>query len=398
MDAEVAGYRECAQAIVNQISPRWRDYIAPALNFWRIANAFTTLIDFFAITQQSGISLGNSVYDAFQDKNNPGWWYDDYGWWTVAFLQAARFSRYVGKDPATWRQLAQICWDEMQPATQVWAKADKQIFALAKPRFDGGCWNHDFVQVSCDPVNPPDFWPACGIQNTVTNAQYLVAAARFSRTADARRQYDWLSSWFFDSSLSLDQRLLVTYEGAGALVRERVSTFAMAPDGKYPPTPNYDKDRHWTGDQGILLGALLEMVSLDPPRRDEYWAMARSMLNAVRIRLVNGNQILQPWMPANSFDSSYATDYGTGAGVFMRYLLYLYLSGDPVLRPYISSTYRSFIQTNADAACQSIGNCPLLPDGSPMDPVECLLSQLAVLNAAVAILGPDPQLDHGDHA
>ncbi len=391
MESEVASYLTCAQEIADKITDQstWNNYIAPELNFWRIANAFTTLIDFFAITQQANLFIGQSTHDAFQGKNRPGWWYDDYSWWIIALLRAARYTQYVGYNETEWLGFAQDCWNNMEPATQVWANADKQIFARAQPRFDGGCWNHDFVQYECDPLYSTDRWPACGIQNTVTNAQYLVATARLSLDADAKRQYGWLRNWFFDPSLSDDQKLLVNYDAYTSLVRERVSTFAQAPDGTYPPTLNYDKDRRWTGDQGILAGAMLEMVSLDPPGQSEYYAIARSVLGGVRTRLIGNGQILLPWMPANSFDSTYGIDYSTGIGVFMRYVLYLYSSNDPVIKSYISSDlYKSFIQANADAVCQSIGNCPALPDGLPMDPMECLLNQLAVLNAAIAILGP----------
>jgi hypothetical protein len=390
----IADYRSCAQTLVERITDQWNLYLAPPLNFWRIANAFTTLIDFFVSTEQDGRDFGQTTHKAFLSKNTPDsdWWYDDYSWWGVAFLQAAQHSDRVGYDEATWRGLAQTCWDKMAPATKVWENADKNIFARAKPRFDGGCWNRYFVPVgepnACDPLRSTDAWPACGIQNTVTNTQYLVFGARFSQADDAKREYGWLRKWFFDASLSADQKLLASYEGVGMLVRERVSTYAQAADGTYPPALNYDRDRHWTGDQGILLGALLEMVRLDPGGQTEYYFVARTVLDAVRTKLVNA-QLLQPWMPAGTIGSDYLTDYATGVGVYMRYLQYVASSNDATLKQYISSeASKSFIQTNADEVCKSIANCPRLPGGSKIEQMECLLNQLAVLNAAIVIVGP----------
>jgi hypothetical protein len=391
MTAPIDSYRSCAQNIATQITNQsaWVSYIKTYLNFWRIANAFTTLIDFFEIAQKPNLFVGKTTFDRFQDLNSPGWWYDDYSWWIVAFLRADQYSNRVGVYNPTWRELAQKCWDEVAPATQVWASADPTKFDRAKPRFPDGCWNHKFALPDCDPLNrPPNKspWPACGIQNTVTNTQYLVCAARLSQDANATAEYEWLRSWFTDASLLDDQKLLATYQGVGQLVRERVSTFAQAPDKKYPAAPNYDKDRHWTGDQGILLGALLEMVRLDPGGEGVYYPMAKAILDAVRTKLVKG-QILQPWTPNDTIGSDYLTDYATGVGVFMRYVLYVYNSGDQVLKPYIASAeYRQFIQANADAVCASVGKCPPLPDGSQMDQMECLLNQLAVLNAAIVIL------------
>jgi hypothetical protein len=125
---------------------------------------------------------------------------------------------------------------------------------------------------------------------------------------------------------------------------------------------------------------------LDPDGQGVYYFMAKAILDAVRTKLVKG-QILQPWMPPKTIGSEYLTDYATGAGVFMRYLLYVYNSGDEVLKPYIASAeYKGFIQANADAVCASVGKCPPLPDGSQIDQMECLLNQLAVLNAAIVIL------------
>jgi hypothetical protein len=392
MNAPIDSYRSCAQKIATQITDEsaWKSYLKPKLNFWRIANAFTTLIDFFRIDGKPNLFVGRSTYDAFERKNSPGWWYDDYSWWIVAFLRADQYKNSVGVYPKTWRELAQTCWNEMAPATQVWANADQSEFARAKPRFGYGCWNHNFVKSDsdpCDPLNRDDKdWPACGIQNTVTNTQFLVCAARFTNVATG---YRFLWSWFYDGSLPEDNRLLAKYPNVGQLVRERVSTFGEAPDKTFPAAPNYDKNRHWTGDQGILLGALLELVRIDPNHQKDYHDMATSILDAVKTKLtklVNKRQILQPWTPPDTIGSDYLTDYATGVGVFMRYLLYVYDSGDAVLRPYIASEkYKGFIKDNADAVCDSIGNCPL-PDESEMDGMECLLNQLAVLNAAIVIL------------
>jgi hypothetical protein len=276
----------------------------------------------------------------------------------------------------------------MAPAKDVWARANKEVFAEAEPRFDGGCWNHDLVQGDCNPLNPCEDggWPVCGFQNAVTNAQFLTCAARMSYAADARRAWGWLANWFSETNPELppDQRLLASYPGVGKLARERVSTYASSRPGNFPSVHNYRKDRHWAGDQGILLGALAEMVRLDPVRGPSYYATAKDILSAVPAKLANG-QILQPWTPPDTIPSGFATDYSTGVGVFMRYLLYVYRH-DSVLGSYIASNYQTFVPANADAVCNSVGTCPPLPDGSSMDDMECLLNQLAVLNAAIAIL------------
>ena len=95
--------------------------------------------------------------------------------------------------------------------------------------------------------------------------------------------------------------------------------------------------------------------------------------------------LFQPWIPAGTIGSDYLTDYATGVGVYMRYLQYVASSNDATLKQYITSEEsKSFIKANADAVCAN--PCQPLPGGSDPD-MECLLNQLAVLNAAIVIVG-----------
>ena len=379
-------YRACAQKIAGLITDQtaWNNYLykpqpGEPPNFWRIANAFTTLIDYFVDAQTPNTAIGDSTLQVFTERFDPTdpakWWYDDYGWWCVAFMQAAKYTSLVGHSAEVWQGHANDLWKAMLPATQVWQNRPKKRFDGAEPRFAGGCWNHDFVAGNCEPLEPGTW---CGIQNTVTNTQYLVATARMG--LDASAQTTWLNSWF---EVAGEEGLLAWYDQDLVLIRERVSTFA---DGH--TTPGYEPERAWAGDQGILLGALVEMARLehDPAKQKYYYKLANAVLGAIPTKLSNAG-ILLPWTPADTIDPIFDKDYSTGIGVFMRYLLYVY-EHDAILGPVIAAKYPNFITANANAVCTAVGKCPPLPDKSPMDSMECRLNQLAVLNAAVAIL-PD---------
>ena len=78
--------------------------------------------------------------------------------------------------------------------------------------------------------------------------------------------------------------------------------------------------------------------------------------------------------------------------MFLRYLLSAFeyaFRNDPGLAQDIKTVYGPFLQGNADAICQSIGKCQRWPENQQPDDQECLLNQLATLNAAINILKLD---------
>ena len=131
-----------------------------------------------------------------------------------------------------------------------------------------------------------------------------------------------------------------------------------------------------------MLSAMVDLAPI--VQRDILYTVARGILEGVRSLLVNSQGILQPWIPAGESFQGDSSDYSTGVGVYMRYLLYAFQQ-DTSLKQYILQTYQPFIQINAEAVCNSIATCPPLPDGKCIEPMECLLNQLAVLNAAIVI-------------
>lgn len=245
-------------------------------------------------------------------------WYDDYGWWGIAALKASRHPELLGP-PGAFQKPALDCWGAMTKlALTVWQRYGRQ-YPDYGPRFTGGAWNFDWSD--SNPKNPTNTLE--GIQNTVTNALYLVLSTRLAEAAQrspyrasADNEFKFLKQWL---ELASDaERLLAPDTG---LVRERVSTYASGRG-----VDGYQKSWYWTGDQGLVVGGLVDRMRLVGTGSPDYkYALdtARGVLAAVLKSLVKPDGTLCAWrgskVPRNDTD-----DYGTGPAVFMRYLLYAY--------------------------------------------------------------------------
>jgi hypothetical protein len=150
MSQTLADLRSCAQLVFSNINEQWSDWTTPPqFNFWRVGNAFDTLIDYFVNVDASSVGLAASALQLFNGGKG-GDWFDDFGCWGIAFLRAARHASLLRVDPKTFLNDSTLCWQKMDDNTPlVWERADQQTFREAKPRFVGGCWNNYFSV--CDP-------------------------------------------------------------------------------------------------------------------------------------------------------------------------------------------------------------------------------------------------------
>ena len=149
-----------------------------------------------------------------------------------------------------------------------------------------------------------------GIENTVTNAVYLMAAQRLGETdpnakAAAERELAFLFTWFSKAPNPLFHR----FSGTEALMCERVSQFH---DGN--GAPGFQNDWFWTGDAGLMLGALTDRISRakQPPLVDQ----ATSLLRGAKNRLTDNEGLLQNWSDSREVPDGDERDYQVGAGVF----------------------------------------------------------------------------------
>ena len=168
-----------------------------------------------------------------------------------------------------------------------------------------------------------------------------------------------------------------------AVVRERISCYDSG-----VKLNSYRPDLAWAGDQGLIIGGLLERMEIVGKEDPTYPAMltvVRQILAGTREYLAVDGRLL-PWWP----DPSPGTggrrpggdpeDYRTGIGAYMRYLLHVHLLNHEDLTQDLS-VYHGFVYGNAQHVLQS----PSPTDGNVDAVMVSLTNDLAILTAAMVM-------------
>jgi hypothetical protein len=207
----------------------------------------------------------------------------------------------------------------------------------------------------CNSLIPPSklpFW-AGFYQLTVMNALYFLLALRLEQVRskppgppdqppDASQglsdEYGFLTAWFGWDQLhpvTADESLLRNLGNDTAiLVGERVSTYAKATDGTFPPVQYWSKQRSWAGDQGLILNALTGYLLF---RGDDAANNIRNLIpklidGYVTYQLRQGQpQSCYPDPNEEVFGVDHS-DYLSGIAVFMRGLYQAYRPADSPVR------------------------------------------------------------------
>lgn len=296
---------------------------------------------------------------------------------------------------------------------------------LTPPRFPGGVWQYDlFTNARSTPGSPQAGWVGpleCVFstsnprseslgpyQNTVVNGLYFMLAQRLLALDPANRsayapavqaEYGFLRNWFgYDQGFSLPtapgascpggcdnyQALLRVFpppqkaakSGMPALVYERVSTYA-APEGSNAPyslVESWSPTTFWTGDQGLVLGGLIDFANANP-NDDMSPVVAPMIVKGVMSQMVAADNSVAPWLGLGRAPGGDSGDYLSGTGTFMRYLLYAHnaqFAGNPIPRLAKQSQFQTFLKKAADAAY-----CSYPGSGSMFDHFNALATMVA---------------------
>lgn len=232
----------------------------------------------------------------------------------------------------------------------------------AVPRYSGGCWQYDFSTLHFPCNDGPDW------ANPNPNAQYLgvfqltlmpglylsfacsLMAAAIRKAVDGKSGGAWdrlqpLESYrkpadevvgFLTDWLNVGQPdSLASPFPEGALVRERTPTYATLPDNSYPAVQSAVSDAWWTGDQGLIMGALLQYGALagdaetetsdaaDPPIFTTWpmLLMTGACHNLPSDILAGAVGPFRPETPPIGPFAGDPDDYGSGSGIFWRYVM-----------------------------------------------------------------------------
>lgn len=362
-------------------------------DFWICGHAFDTVVDYFqnvpGATDKDEANIFAKVaiagYKPISDA-----WYDDFSWWGIACLKAATAKTSAAPAPVfsaenqiVFRKIALQAWLGMAPAPLGWILCeDKAIRDKYEPLFDGGVWNH-ILTAQYHPGGSDGFG---GRQNTVTNLGYLVLATRLLLErgpssnvfkAAMEFEYEFLQQWrgFKEEKYKLERAVGIV-NPPPYVARERIGRFKNGDSDPY-----YNPNWVWTGDQGLLLGALVDrMRSLGQggPGYADLLLRARKLLEGSQDYVVK-DKILRPWAPTDPVEG-YKKDYWNGPAVYMRYLLWAFQHNADLKSDLQKEPLQAFLSHNAD----EVVNHPDRPQSK--EALVNLTNNLAILVAAIAML------------
>ena len=313
-------------------------------DFWKRGNTFDACLTFsdamhrkwpddaevIAMQKRIGEMLEEN-YKYFMSFEAGKLWADDFGWWGLMALNARKHLIRLGNTELAdkYTKLSiHLCWQQERDHAY-----DFSDTALPVPH---GCRNGD-----ADGQNR-------GVKNTVTNVLLFLLSCRIyhltleEKMSDnekylemAHRQWVWFDSWFKLEKYGYLQKLT----NGGALVQERPTAFFEGSDYKDITHPTWEKGWVWTGDQGMLLAALTDMLAIknnlsewitknkiDPAfKLQEFENTINNYLHllskGVKSALTGNIDNIIREAPFNSnFGPEFGNDYLAGRGIMMRYI------------------------------------------------------------------------------
>jgi hypothetical protein len=330
--------------------------------YWRLGNSFDSIIDFLALIDNSQANdvatMVKKQYDASLSAlgGYDAAWFDDFGWWTIAAQRATKQSFFSQQAQKDFKDIVQNCWTRFtENAPFVWERHPKTYDAY-RPAVADGVWNGYWIGTDKKWKGPKSGNPSNGglegIQNTVTNCVYWIAAQRLAandpKTKEAaKREFTFLDAWFTKESPAL-----FWYQplGGAILVRERVSHFFGDKDN----APGFQENWAWTGDQGLVLRGLVDrilLIGVSPDDRVRLIDYAKKIIDGAMQSLVDAGSVLQAYTKKSGIVPDNDTkDYDTGPAVFWRNLLYVW-TALPELKAHINQPQcQQVLRASAQAA------------------------------------------------
>jgi len=348
-------------------------------DFWKRGNTMDACVTFAHAALQRWpddsdveamqVSVGKMLkqdYAFFHRFNPEGLWADDFGWWGLLALNARRHLLSMDERKLAdqyWDLSTNLCW-EYKKKTAYDATPD------AKP-VPHGCRNGDAGGRSR------------GVKNTVTNVLLFLLSSRiyrYSLTEDglsqgnekyldmAYRQWVWFDSWFRLEKYGYLRHLKRPENDSpdGALVQERPMAIFEGSDYQEKVHPPWVQEWAWTGDQGMLVAALADMLAIKEPLaawiaktkpdvRFDVVAFEKRMRMLIKL-LGHGiksafvgdvDGILREAPCRSSFGPAHANDYVAGRGIMMRYL------GGKEIKPLLGDDMSESVTATTDAIWQT---------------------------------------------
>lgn len=313
-------------------------------DFWKRGNTFDACLTFVDAvigqwpddpkTKEMQLKVKTMLEEnlAFFNRFDPGdLWADDFGWWGLMGLNARKHLIRMGETELAGKYLTlstDLCWEYKKKNAY-----DHSNTGLPVPH---GCRNGDAKGVSK------------GVKNTVTNVLLFLLSSRIYRLTltekisdnekyldMAYRQWTWFDQWF-----KLDEyQYLKKTSPNGALVQERPRAVFEGSDYQEIVHPTWAEGWVWTGDQGMIIAALTDMLAV---RKELAVWIASNNIDAAfdatafekRIRslikmigygiktalISDKDGIIREAPCYSNFGPAFGNDYLAGRGIMMRYI------------------------------------------------------------------------------
>ena len=311
-------------------------------DFWKRGNTFDACLTFVAAAlnrwpndpeiQCMQLSVKNMLeknLDYFNSFDPGRLWADDFGWWGLMALKGRshllKMEEYELADK--YLQLStEKCWEYKKRTA--YDNTDN-----AKP-VPYGCRNGDANGDSK------------GVKNTVTNVLLFLLSSRIYRLSlkeeikdsdkyldMAYRQWLWFNDWFDRGDY------LKKMSSVAALVQERPIADFEGSDYNEKTHPPWNEGWVWSGDQGMLIGALTDMYAIRENLAT--WCLKRKiepdfdilvfekrvhhLINiisgGIKLGLIGKKDGIFREAPCeSSFGAVHGNDYLAGRGIMMRYI------------------------------------------------------------------------------
>ncbi|MFC1782686.1 hypothetical protein ACFL02_03755 [Planctomycetota bacterium] len=313
-------------------------------DFWKRGNTFDACLVFVDAVQQRWpddeevkrmqLKVKDMLEEnlVFFDSFDPGdLWADDFGWWGLLALNARKHLLKIGETELADKYLklsTDLCWE--------YKKKNAYDHSTTAIPVLHGCRNGDANGISK------------GVKNTVTNVLLFLLSSRIYRLSlkeniedndkyldMAYHQWLWFENWF-----QLDEyEYLKKVSPSAALVQERPMAFFEGSSYQEKIHPPWAEGWVWTGDQGMLVGALTDMLAvkdemahwiakndIDPEFDTSAFEQRVSSLikmigKGIKTALIgNKDNIIREAPCLSSFGPVHGNDYLAGRGIMMRYI------------------------------------------------------------------------------
>lgn len=313
-------------------------------DFWKRGNTFDACLNFLAAAgetwpgdpavlnmQQKAVKMLEENLTFFHTYDPGSLWADDFGWWGLMALNARKLLQGMGENTLADKYLrlsTDLCWEYKKNTAYDHTPAARPV--------PHGCRNGDANGQSR------------GVKNTVTNVLLFLLSSRIYRmTLEAQitgnekyldmayRQWIWFDQWF----RLKEYEYLKMIDSSSGLVQERPMAFFEGSDYTEKVHPPWEEGWVWTGDQGMLVAALADMMAvkdelaewLIKTKRDpafdkiRFEGRIRELIAVIgqgvkKALISNVDGILREAPCLASFGPVHGRDYVAGRGILLRYL------------------------------------------------------------------------------